>query len=123
MEGMEGANYDWWSKVDHHMILKGLIDKIFLFQLNAQIELIKTTSEKAPLIENIDILHIDGNHSEKASMLDVHKWIPLVRKGGLIIFDDLDWLTNEKAVHYLDEHCIRVAAYQENNVWGIWMKP
>lgn len=123
VEGMEGANYEWWGKVDHRLILMGLIEKIFQFQLNEQIELIKETSENAPIIEDIDILHIDGNHSEKSSMLDVNKWIPLVRKGGIIILDDMDWITNEKAVKFLDEHCIRVAAYQENNVWGIWMKP
>lgn len=123
IKGMEGANFEWWCKVDHNTILNGLIEKTFLFQLNNQIELIRSTSENAPIINNIDILHIDGNHSEEASMLDVKKWVPLVRKGGFIILDDMDWVTNESAVKYLDENCTRVAAFQENNVWGIWLKP
>lgn len=122
MEGMEGDHYDWWYQVDHKSILRGLIEKIFQFNLIEQIELIKATSEEAPIIDNIDILHIDGNHSEKASMLDVNKWVPLVRKGGMIILDDMDWVTNESAVKFLDSHCIRVAVFQEGNVWGIWMK-
>lgn len=123
VEGMEGVNYEWWYQVDHNLILNGLIEKIFLFQLNDQVELIRKTSEETPSILNIDILHIDGNHSEQASMLDVQKWVPLVRKGGVIIFDDMDWITNESAVNYLDEHCIRIAAFQESNIWGIWLKP
>lgn len=121
--GMEGANYDWWDKVDHKMILNGLLDKISKFQLSPQIQLIKDTSENVLPIPNIDMLHIDGNHSEIASMHDVTKWVPLVRKGGVIIFDDVDWPTNAKAVKWLDENCVRVASYQETNIWGIWLKP
>ena len=123
IQGMEGANYDWWYSVDHTMIFKGLLDKISKFQLSGQIQLIKDTSENVSPISNIDILHIDGNHSENASMLDVNKWVPLVRKGGVIIFDDVDWITNEKAVRWLDENCVRVAVYKETNEWGIWLKP
>lgn len=122
IEGMEGANYEWWNQVDHHAILKGLKEKIIQFDLDNQIELIRETSQEAPNINPIDILHIDGNHSEQASMLDVNKWVPLVRRGGVIILDDMDWVTNQSAVKYLDDHCIRIAAFQENNVWGIWVK-
>jgi predicted O-methyltransferase YrrM len=123
IEGMEDDDYEWWDKVDHKNILKGLMYKINQFMLKDQIELIKLTSEEAPEIQNIDILHIDGNHSEKSSMLDVNKWVPLVRKGGIIILDDLDWSTNDRAAQFLDDNCIRVAVYEETNIWGIWVKP
>jgi len=123
IQGMEGVNYDWWSKVDHQMILYGLVEKISKFRLNEQIHLVKATSKNAQPIPNIDMLHIDGNHSENAAMIDVNKWVPLVRKGGIIVFDDVTWTTNEKAVEWLDENCIRIAVYQETNDWGIWLKP
>lgn len=123
VEGMEGMNYDWWSKVDHSMILRGLQGKISDYNLTKQIELIQLTSEAAPPIYSIDILHIDGNHSEEASMLDVCKWVPLVNKGGFIIFDDITWGTNAKAVEWLDQHCIKIAEFHEYNDWGIWVKP
>lgn len=125
-EGMDGINYDWWSKVDHEMILRGLQIKIADFQLTEQIELIRTTSEEADPISNIDILHIDGNHSAKACNLDIQKWVPLVRKGGLIILDDVNWVnetTNEYAVKWLDSNCIRFSLFRESNEWGIWVKP
>lgn len=126
-EGMDGLNYDWWSKVDHGMILRGLQTKIAEFQLTEQIELIRATSEEAYPISDIDILHIDGNHSAKSCTFDIHKWVPLVRKGGIIILDDVNWVnqdtTNENAVKWLDSNCIRFSLFRETNEWGIWLKP
>lgn len=121
-DGMEGVNYDWWRSVDHEKILQGLQIKITEFGLQEQIELIRSTSEEAPVIPNIDMLHIDGNHSEKASNLDVRKWVPLVRTGGIIIFDDVTWGTNASAVQWLDENCIKLAEFHEDNDWAIWIK-
>lgn len=122
IEGMDGENYNWWGQVDHEKILNGLKAKIAQFALNEQIILLKTTSELAPPIPDIDILHIDGNHSEKAAYLDVNKWVPLVKKGGLIIFDDITWGSNKSAVEWLDEYCIKLVEYHEFNDWGIWIK-
>lgn len=123
-DGMDGVNYDWWNSIDHGKILRGLQAKIVEFDLEDHIALIKSTSESAPLIYNIDILHIDGNHSEKASFLDVTKWIPMVRKGGVIILDDITWGTTTKAVNWLNENCIKLTEFHDEiNDWGIWIKP
>ncbi len=121
-KGMEGANEEFWSKVDHSHILRDLEKKIAEFNLQNQIKLIKATSKNAASIPNIDILHIDGNHSEVSSSFDVQKWVPLVRKGGLIVFDDIDWKTTEKALKWLDANCIKLVEYQDSNIWGIWVK-
>jgi len=120
--GMDGANLDWWSHVDHEKIYQGLKAKIGEFGLEGHIALVRSTSELAPEIPEIDILHIDGNHSEKAAYLDVNKWVPFVKRGGLIIFDDVTWGTNRSAVEWLDEHCVKIVEYHEYNDWGIWIK-
>ena len=93
IKGMEGANYEWWNQVDHSGILKGLERSIKQLDLGDYITLIRSTSEAADstIIGSIDMLHIDGNHSEEASLIDVEKWVPQVRSGGLIIFDDVNW--------------------------------
>ncbi len=39
----------------------------------------------------IAILHIDGNHSERAVREDVSAWCPLVKPGGWIVLDDYVW--------------------------------
>lgn len=121
--GMDGVNYEWWSSIDHDAILKKLEMRIFEFNLQSQIELIRATSEDCRPIENIEILHIDGNHSEKTSLYDVLKWVPLVKRGGLIIFDDIDWATTRDATCWLNNNCIKLIEYKADNVWGIWVKP
>lgn len=123
MAGMDGENLEWWGQLDHEQILQGLIAKINQFGLEEQIVLLRSTSELAPSIPNIDILHIDGNHSEKAANLDVNKWVPLVRKGGIIIFDDVTWGTNKRAVEWLDDNCIRFVEFHDMiNDWAVWIK-
>lgn len=122
-EGMDGVNKEWWSGVNHQLVLDGLLQKIHQFNLDDRIELIRTTSHQASPIYDIGLLHVDGNHSEKTSLQDVNKWVPLVKKGGIIIFDDVTWGTTGKAVQWLDKNCIKVAEVKGDNVWGIWIKP
>lgn len=122
VEGMDGANKEWWGAVNHDDILQGLVNRIALFELKNQIKLIRSTSENALPIPDIDLLHIDGNHSEKSSYFDVCKWGPLVKPGGLIVFDDIDWTTTGQAVQWLDENCTKVAEYKDLNIWGVWIK-
>ena len=127
-EVMNESNKAYWGWTDHEAVLQGLNSKIAAFQLQNYIQLIRDRSQTAPLIENIDILHIDGNHSDKTSFIDVQKWVPLVRSGGWIIFDDMTWyengtFTTARAVEWLDTHCIKVAEYSDNCIWGIWTKP
>jgi predicted O-methyltransferase YrrM len=117
----------FWRWADHGAIYRGLVQKIEDFDLVNQVELIPATSENAPLIQDIDLLHVDGNHSEETSFFDVQKWVPLVKKGGCIIFDDMTWFENnkyttEKAVRWLDENCFKVAEFTDVCVWGLWVK-
>jgi predicted O-methyltransferase YrrM len=121
---MEGANHDYWSTLDHNAIYYDLCGKITEFKLENYITLIPRTSEAADPIANIDILHIDGNHSEERSFADVLKWVPLVRSGGLIVFDDITWHTMNKAPSWLNKHCVPFLQIDdEDNSWAIWIKP
>jgi predicted O-methyltransferase YrrM len=128
-ETMEEANRDFWNYASHDIIFRSLVAKINQFELNKEIILIKNTSEDAPIIPSIDVLHIDGNHSQKKSYLDVTKWVPLMNSGGWIIFDDMTWCekgvyTTARAVEWLDQHCIKVAQFTDIYcTWGIWVKP
>jgi len=125
---MDESNKSWWGSLDHEAIQIGLVNKINAFKLQNQIELIKSTSEDAPLIYDIDILHVDGNHSDETSYLDVIKWVPLMNSGGWIIFDDMSWQeegisTTSRAVEWLNANCIKFAEFSDICLWGIWLKP
>jgi len=126
---IDAGNKHFWAWVDHESILQHLIEKIEQFDLYEQIELIKSTSEDAEPIYGIDILHIDGNHSDAASYLDVTKWAPYVQPGGVIIFDDINipWKENgvcptHRAVEWLNVHCSKMAEFSDQNGWGVWIK-
>jgi predicted O-methyltransferase YrrM len=124
IEGQTIEHAEWWLSIDHEAILQDLINKISEHKLGNYIELIRSTSIDATIkTREIDVLHIDGNHSDQTSYIDVTKWVPYVKKGGLIIFDDLDWASTARAIRWLDDHCIRVTEFRGENVWAIWVKP
>ena len=39
----------------------------------------------------IGLLHIDGNHEYEHVLADVRDWVPLVKPGGWVVFDDYEW--------------------------------
>jgi predicted O-methyltransferase YrrM len=118
----------FWEYLNHQKIKQQLIENIYNFSLHSQVVLIQSTSEAAAPINDIDLLHIDGNHSDALSYLDVTKWVPLVKRGGYIILDDMNWCddgnyTTTHACEWLNANCTKVSEFTDDCKWGIWMKP
>jgi predicted O-methyltransferase YrrM len=102
-------NYVWWTKLDLENIYQGFIKMIDQNHLTNYCNTIRSTSQNAVDLfedDSIDILHVDGNHSEISSLLDVTLYLPKVKKGGYIWFDDVNWKTTNSAVKFLQENCI-----------------
>src|SRR3990167_6389147 len=123
IKGQSKTNREYWQAVDHVGVMEALNQKISAFSLNKYISLVRDTSENAAPIYDIDILHIDGNHSVESALIDLRKWVPLVKKGGLVIFDDMYWAGQKEPVEWLNSHCIQFAMYKGTCQWGIWIKP
>lgn len=107
----EQANIDWWKTVDLSAIMRGCYKSV----LDANVERFVTIHPVSSTVAkrhfqdgSIDILHIDGCHSEISSVRDVKAWIPLVSKGGFIWFDDTNWESTAKAVALLRERTTQV---------------
>ena len=122
IEGQDGENKDWWQAADHNQVYDKLVEQLARCDLNSVVTLIRKESQDAAPIPNIDILHIDGNHSDKTSYEDVRKWLPLVGMGKLVIFDDTTWSSIDRALPLLNEYCIKLAEFKGENTWGIWLK-
>ena len=60
------------------------------------------SSDCVDMIDKIDILHIDGNHEEESSYRDVELYVPKVKKGGYIWFDDANWYQTQKALNLIE---------------------
>jgi len=104
----EDPNYTWWTDINLEKVYINFTKLITNNNLSKFCRIMRTTSaEAAPSFENesIDILHIDGNHSEEAALLDAKLFFPKVKKNGYIWFDDVNWSSTSKAVNYLLERC------------------
>lgn len=105
--GFNDENAKWWGKLDHDAIYNkcrmslsslGLTPICYLLRCSS-LEAVRLVLRLSP----IDILHIDGNHSEESSCRDVENYEPLVRPGGIILFDDTDWSHTKRAQTILSE--------------------
>lgn len=105
LEGENQANQAWWNSVDLHDIHKKAMEAIWRNGLDEYVTPIRTYSHfVGSIFPPIGILVIDGNHSEIASCRDVEKYIPLVKSGGLIWFDDSNWQSTQKALSLIESY-------------------
>lgn len=118
LEEMLGQeNKDWWQKVDLEKIYQNCLKHVAKLKLDRHVNLIR--AKAADVVgqfedETVDILHIDGNHSEALSYQDATLYLPKVKRGGLIFFDDIWWadgttsVTTRKAIMFLLQSCTRL---------------
>lgn len=100
------ANKEWWSNVDLHDIHRYCVEKIWKYELQDWCALIRATSQACVvLFDVIDVLHLDGNHSELASVRDVTLYLPKLKVGGFLFFDDVGHFETQKAVELVDAAC------------------
>lgn len=115
-EGEWDANSDWYkNKVDLHQIHKKAITGFWMHNLDEWLVVIRAASQHCfELFPKIDVLILDGNHSEVASLRDAQLYVPNVISGGWVLMDDQDWVVKDgdslvnstaKAVQFIQEHC------------------
>jgi predicted O-methyltransferase YrrM len=100
-------NYICWNEIDLEKTYKDFKSMLEKHNITPLCNVMRMTSEKAVNFfedNSIDILHIDGNHSEEIALLDVKMFLSKVRKGGYIWFDDANWTSTAKAILYLKKY-------------------
>jgi predicted O-methyltransferase YrrM len=115
VEDMEQeANRNWWGKLNHQTIYDGFIKHLENYEIK---DYSKIFVNKATDIadkfgdETIDLLHIDGNHCERLAYEDAFNYLPKVKVGGFIFFDDTTWVesgetpSTGKGLNYLLKYC------------------
>ena len=106
----DDPNYQWWSKADLEYVYLDFINMLDHFALNPYCVVMRMTGLNALnqfSDESIDILHIDGNHTEDVALRDAQMYLPKVKKGGYIWFDDVNWATTHRALEFLELHCTK----------------
>lgn len=106
------ANDAWWQSIDLGQIYAGCAAEIARLKLTEYVSLLKLhSSDAVHLFRRIDILHIDGNHSEFASCRDVSNYMPKVPLHGYIWMDDSNWPTTQAAIRMVEDHANLIATY------------
>lgn len=111
LEGDIGeANAEWWKTAPNLDLMHQLcVADIWKHGLDHHAILIRGRAHDVEhLFGRIDILHFDQNHSEFSSMRDIQIYYPLVKSGGYIWFDDIDWATTQTALKWLSDRTISV---------------
>ena len=76
----------------------------------------RSSDAVADIPDGIEFLHIDGNHGDDAVMQDVTLYLPKVKQGGLIWFDDVKWDSVSHATEYARSRCKLYRKFDDNNL-------
>lgn len=101
-------NNEWWRKnITLEDIHRGCMRAIWDHHLDPWVVIIRAASQHVYQLfpNNMDILYVDSNHSEISSCRDVENFVPRVKQGGHIWFDDADWATTQKALGIIGTMC------------------
>ncbi len=90
VENQPKENAEWWSKVDHGLIYQEFIKQLATLGLLLIVDVKKMKSDEVEVPDKIDLLHIDGNHSDQA-VKDVNRFASAIRVGGMCFVDDINW--------------------------------
>lgn len=113
LEGEESqANRDWWAKnVELEKIYRDFVQNVLNFGLLPHINWIRSKGKIAARIfddKSISIGHIDSNHSELVSCLEVQTWEPKMADKSILIMDDADWPSQAKAIQMIKDRGFHV---------------
>jgi cephalosporin hydroxylase len=112
----DAAHLKWWGGLNITFIYNSYLNMLKKHKLEDCCITIKDTSERAASqIDEIDVLHLDGNHTEIVSTLDVLLYLPKVRSGGYIWFNDSLWEERQQAIELLLEACDTIKVIDNGN--------
>jgi len=89
--GYDHPNHQqFWGNIDLERMYNICLDGISELDVEEFVSIIRETSDDAPTLEEIDVLHIDGQHTEQL-IKDINKYAVSVVEGGYCFVDDVEW--------------------------------
>ena len=124
MDNNDAVNASWWREQNYKAI-KGECERV-CSELGVseyvRLRQMSTLDAYYDIEGEVDVLHIDGNHSRWDSVRDVTMWVDRVRDGGIVYFDDEDWGTTQNAQELLLMKCDKIDEIKTSNVCGVYQK-
>ena len=113
---------NWLESTDFDAVYTQLCAELTELGLNRYVNIIRATSDEAlPRVMQyeLDMLHIDGNHDSFFVRRDLANYLPLLKKGGLLVMDDTDWQSVAACLDDVEAACVCVDKFA---AWGVWRK-
>lgn len=100
-------NANWWkNNAQLETIHRLAMEQIWAHRLEQWVTIIRAPSQYVhQLFPVIDFINVDGCHTEVASCRDVKLYVPKLKSGGYLTFDDSSWETTQKALRIVEESC------------------
>lgn len=95
---------NWWSSLDLDQIYSKCLENIQDLKLEPFVHIYKGRSNDCInyIDFEIDILHIDGNHEELSSCQDVLNYVPKIKHGGFLWYNDANWVQSKQAIDLIE---------------------
>jgi len=124
LEGESAPNKEYWSKVPFEDIHQSFMETLWRLGLDDWLVPMRCASHQChECFRWIDILLIDGCHSESASKRDTELYLPKVPPQGIVIMDDLRWCdqngkrTTQAAAKMIEAAGQRIGGNEDYGVW------
>ncbi len=118
---IEGDNVEenakWWKENSNlEEMHRQAMRAVWSHRLDKWITIIRNGSQYVhQLFPVIDFLNVDGCHTELASCRDVELYLPRLRSGGYLTFDDTAWETTQPALRMVEKECELIATMIDEN--------
>ena len=92
--GETPENVAWWGTAvgqdGHEKAYRTFVSRLERYHVAHHVDIVRKRSDDYDPPAVIDLIHIDGSHTEQA-VRDAERYLPRVRVGGIAILDDVAW--------------------------------
>lgn len=127
---LEGEQSDvdkqlWGQDTDYEALYKHSLDGLGRFGVSHLARIVRKRTDDALTgytDGSIDLIHLDGNHSELVSVRDVTNWLPKMAPFAMWIADDTNWPSMQRALGLLQQSGFKLVENGEEGYWSVFMR-
>lgn len=89
-EGYDTVNANWWGSQNHEAVYQGFLLSLKTTGVEQYVKVVRQKSDDVEPPPAIDVLHLDGQHTDQA-VKDIARFAPAVVPKGFVFIDDIGW--------------------------------
>jgi predicted O-methyltransferase YrrM len=128
---MSAASDVWWREVELKAVKAGFLRSLLDNELSDIVNVLEMSADEAFRcltalgLDQFDLIHLDGSHSDVRALRDVRMWTGLLRPGGILVLDDIGWPSVQPALDHLRSSCsiIEEVFESEGAAYGAYRWP